>query len=62
MLVTMAERLGTSQTSVIELAIRSYARKILSVTDDAASMCVLEDLEILASGRAGPIEETSCHY
>jgi len=25
-------------------------------------MCVLEDWEILASGRAGPIEETSCHY
>src|SRR5215471_9444159 len=25
-------------------------------------MCVPEDVDILASGRAGPIEETSCHY
>ena len=25
-------------------------------------MCVLEDWEMLASGRAGPLEETSGHY
>jgi len=25
-------------------------------------MCVPEDLEFLASGSAGPIEETNCHY